>query len=236
MAKIISWTHQFKWESPYTRPPQGDVLLIEIETDSQETPPEIERLRPAYPPGCGYAHILYCNKLESIEGTFEVKAIQVAAFARQMEAEAEAIKAEVERMERRRFDIVAAWSVDRLGRSLQHLVAFLEDIHGLGIDLYLHQQGIDTTTPAGRAMFQMLGVFSEFERAMIRDRVNTGLARAKAQGKTLGRPTVKPAIEEQIRVSLAAGVGIGKTARTLGVGCSVVQRVKKQTHTGTQPS
>lgn len=61
-TKPTTWTHQFKWGNPYTRPPQGDVLLIEIETDSQETPPEIERLRPAYPPGCGYAHILYCNK------------------------------------------------------------------------------------------------------------------------------------------------------------------------------
>jgi len=127
---------------------------------------------------------------------------------------------------RRRFDLVAAWSVDRLGRSLQHLVAFLEDIQGLGIDLYLHQQGIDTSTPAGKAMFQMLGVFSEFERAMIRTRVHAGLNRARAQGKVLGRPMVKPDIEEAIRASLAAGTGIGKTARTLGVGSSTVQRIK----------
>jgi DNA invertase Pin-like site-specific DNA recombinase len=89
---------------------------------------------------------------------------------------------------RRRFDVVAVWSVDRLGRSLQDLVAFLSDIHGFGIELYLHQQGIDTTTPAGKVMFQMLGVFAEFERAMIRDRVKSGLIRAKANGVTLGRP------------------------------------------------
>ena len=88
---------------------------------------------------------------------------------------------------RRKFDMVAAWSVDRLGRSLRHLVAFLDELHALKIDLYMHQQGIDTTTPAGKAMFQMMGVFAEFERAMIRERINAGLARARAQGKRLGR-------------------------------------------------
>jgi DNA invertase Pin-like site-specific DNA recombinase len=127
---------------------------------------------------------------------------------------------------RRSFDVIAAWSVDRLGRSLQHLVAFLEDVHHLGIDLYLHQQGIDTTTPAGKAMFQMLGVFSEFERAMIRDRVNAGLARAKANGKTLGRPRTENGTEAAIRQSLAEGTGILKAAKKHGVGTSVVQRIK----------
>jgi hypothetical protein len=73
---------------------------------------------------------------------------------------------------RRRFDVVMAWSVDRLGRSLQDLCGFLSELHSLGIDLFLHQQGIDATTPAGKAMFQMMGVFAEFERSMIRERVN----------------------------------------------------------------
>src|SRR5215469_4343497 len=68
---------------------------------------------------------------------------------------------------RREFDMVAAWSVDRLGRSLQDLVGFLGEIHGAGVDLYLHQQALDTGTPAGKAMFQMLGVFAEFERSVI---------------------------------------------------------------------
>lgn len=89
---------------------------------------------------------------------------------------------------RRRFDVVMAWNVDRLGRSLQDLCGFLAELHSLGIDLFLHQQGIDTTTPAGKAMFQMMGVFAEFERAMIRERVKAGIARAKANGKHCGRP------------------------------------------------
>ena len=84
---------------------------------------------------------------------------------------------------RKEFDLVAAWSVDRLGRSLLDLVQVLQELHGKGIDLYLHQQGIDTTTPSGKAMFQMMGVFAEFERSMIHERVMAGLARAKAEGK-----------------------------------------------------
>jgi DNA invertase Pin-like site-specific DNA recombinase len=127
---------------------------------------------------------------------------------------------------RRRFDVVAAWSVDRLGRSLQDLVHFLEELHGLGLDLYLHSQGLDTGTSSGRAMFQMLGVFSEFERALIRERVAAGLARARAEGKRLGRPQASADIEAAIRASLAAGTGVLKTAKALGVGTSVVQRVK----------
>jgi DNA invertase Pin-like site-specific DNA recombinase len=86
-----------------------------------------------------------------------------------------------------KFDVVMAWSVDRLGRSLRDLVGFLNEIHALKIDLYLHQQGIDTATPAGKAMFQMMGVSAEFERAMIQERVGAGLARAKDERKTLGR-------------------------------------------------
>jgi DNA invertase Pin-like site-specific DNA recombinase len=69
----------------------------------------------------------------------------------------------------RQFDVVMAWSVDRLGRSLQDLIGFLSEIHALKVDLYLHQQGLDTRTPAGKAMFQMMGVFAEFERSMIQE-------------------------------------------------------------------
>src|SRR3981189_3628718 len=90
---------------------------------------------------------------------------------------------------KRQFDGIMAWSVDRLGRSLQDLVKFLSEIHSLKVDLYLHQQGLDTTTPAGKAMFQMMGVFAEFERAMIQERVRAGLARAKSEGKRLGSPS-----------------------------------------------
>jgi DNA invertase Pin-like site-specific DNA recombinase len=127
---------------------------------------------------------------------------------------------------RREFDMIAAWSVDRLGRSLQDLVAFLSEIQVAGVDLYLHQQAINTSTPAGRALFQMMGVFAEFERAMIRERVNAGIARAKAKGQRFGRPRVDPEVEEYVREQLRAGYGILKVARLAGVGSGTVQRVK----------
>ncbi|MFG1465289.1 recombinase family protein [Xanthobacter sp. DSM 24535] len=126
---------------------------------------------------------------------------------------------------RREVDMVAAWSVDRLGRSMPDLVAFLSDLHARGADLYLHQQAMDTTTPSGRAMFQMMGVFAEFERAMIQERVKAGLARARAEGRKLGRPTIGTDMEARIRALRAQGMGIVKVAKTLGIGVSAVQRV-----------
>jgi DNA invertase Pin-like site-specific DNA recombinase len=123
------------------------------------------------------------------------------------------------------FDMVAAWSVDRLGRSLTELLGVLQGLHDKGVDLFLHQQGLDTSTTAGKAMFQMLGVFAEFERGIIRERVNAGLARARAKGTKLGRRPVKPAVEARIRELKAEGMGILKIGRTVGVGTSVVQRV-----------
>jgi DNA invertase Pin-like site-specific DNA recombinase len=126
---------------------------------------------------------------------------------------------------RREFDVLAAWSVDRLGRSLQHLVRFLDEIHSKRVDLYLHQQGIDTTTPAGKALFQMCGVFAEFERSMIQERVKAGLARARAQGKVLGRPRVHEKIEATVRALRAKGRGIHAIAKEAGLGVGTVQRI-----------
>jgi DNA invertase Pin-like site-specific DNA recombinase len=130
---------------------------------------------------------------------------------------------------KRQFDVVMAWSVDRLGRSLQDLIGFLSELHALGIDLFLHQQGLDTTTPAGKAMFQMLGVFAEFERSMIKERVRAGLARAKAAGTKLGRPSLPRAKEEAIRTALSqpGRPGVRKIAAQFGVDPSTVQRISR---------
>jgi DNA invertase Pin-like site-specific DNA recombinase len=133
---------------------------------------------------------------------------------------------------RRRFDIVMAWSVDRLGRSLQDLIGFLSELHSLGIDLFLHQQGLDTTTPSGKAMFQMLGVFAEFERAMIQERVRAGLSRAKAEGKRLGRPPIPAETERAVRLALKKKnrPGLRKIAAVIGVGVGTVQRISRGLH------
>src|SRR3979409_1023486 len=130
----------------------------------------------------------------------------------------------------RKFDLVMAWSVDRLGRSLQDLSGFLSELHSLGIDLFLHQQGLDTTTPSGKAMFQMLGVFAEFERAMIQERVRAGLARAKAEGTQLGRPKIAEQIERAIQSALKKKdrQGLRKIASTVGVGVGTVQRISRE--------
>ena len=133
---------------------------------------------------------------------------------------------------RREFDIVAVWSSDRLGRSLAHLVEVLQTIRDAGLGLYIHTQALDTTTPAGRAMFQMLGVFAEFERELIVARVNAGMARAKLEGtksgKAIGRPLVSDAREKAARAELAKGTGILKTAKLIGLGSSTVQRIKRE--------
>ena len=127
------------------------------------------------------------------------------------------------------FDVVASWSVDRLGRSLLDLIGMLQEMHSVGVDLYLHQQGINTTTPAGKAMFQMMGVFAEFERSMIKDRVKSGLDRAREHGtksgKAIGRPAASQALEVRIRELRAENHGILKIAKMVGCGTSVVQRV-----------
>jgi DNA invertase Pin-like site-specific DNA recombinase len=127
------------------------------------------------------------------------------------------------------FDMVASWSVDRLGRSLTDLLGILQGLHEKGVGLFLHQQGLDTTTTAGKAMFQMLGVFAEFERGIIRERVNAGLARARAKGVKLGRRRVKPSVETQIVALREKGHGILSIGKQLGVGTSVVQRVFRET-------
>jgi DNA invertase Pin-like site-specific DNA recombinase len=132
---------------------------------------------------------------------------------------------------KREFDIVMAWSVDRLGRSLQDLVGFLSELQALRIDLFLHQQGIDTTTPAGKALFQMMGVFAEFERAMIQERVRAGLRRAVSEGKQLGRPPLDPALEERVRKALNArretGEGVRKIAQRFGLSPTTVQKISR---------
>ncbi len=130
----------------------------------------------------------------------------------------------------RKFDVVMAWSVDRLGRSLQDLVGFLSELHALRIDLFLHQQGLDTTTPAGKAMFQMMGVFAEFERSMIQERVRAGLRRAKEEGKQLGRPRIATDLERRILAALKAPgrtEGVRKIAARFGVDPSTVQRISR---------
>ena len=110
--------------------------------------------------------------------------------------------------QRRRFDIVMAWAIDRLGRSLIDLLSTIQQLETCGVDLYLDQQAIDTTTPTGRLMFRITGAFAEFERSMIRQRIRAGLRRAKEAGKRLGRPRIPSELEKRIQSQLRAGKGM----------------------------
>jgi DNA invertase Pin-like site-specific DNA recombinase len=129
---------------------------------------------------------------------------------------------------RRRFDVVMAWAIDRLGRSLIDLLGTIQQLEACGVDLYLDQQAIDTTTPTGRLMFQITGAFAEFERSMIRQRVRAGLKRAKEAGKRLGRPRIPAELQKRIQGQLRAGRGMLAIARDLGAGTGTVQRIARE--------
>jgi DNA invertase Pin-like site-specific DNA recombinase len=201
-----------------TSKPQRVALYARVSTDKQSTENQLRELREAADRMCW-----------DVVGEYVDHGIS-GAKSRKDRPRLDALLKGVARKE---FDIVAAWSVDRLGRSVIDLVELLQELHSMGVDLYLHQQGINTTTPAGKALFGMMGVFAEFERGMIRERVNAGIARARKNGtksgNPIGRPTVADDVEERIRALRAEGVGMVKIAKKLGCGVSVVQRVSATT-------
>ena len=130
--------------------------------------------------------------------------------------------------QRHRFDVVMVWAIDRIGRSLIDLLGTIQHLEACGVDLYLDQQAIDTTTPSGKLMFQVTGAFAEFERAMIRQRIHAGLERAVANGKTLGRPLNDRRAIEKARLALSGGMGINKVAKQVGLSNSTVARLKAE--------
>jgi DNA invertase Pin-like site-specific DNA recombinase len=143
---------------------------------------------------------------------------------------------------RRRFDVVMAWAIDRLGRSLIDLLGTIQHLEAASVDLYLEQQAIDTTTPMGKLLFQITGAFAEFERTMIKQRITAGLKTVKAtiaaKGKftarssgivreRLGRPNADPKKLEAARRYLAEGMGVLKAAKLARLGTGTVQRLKQ---------
>ncbi len=127
---------------------------------------------------------------------------------------------------RRKFDMVMCWSIDRLGRSLQHLVEILNELQALKIDLYFQQQGMDTSTPSGRMIFSVFGAIGEFERNLIRERVLAGQQRAKANGVKLGRPSkMNDGMRSAVKLLREKGMGIKQIARELQIGVGTVYSV-----------
>ena len=124
---------------------------------------------------------------------------------------------------KKEWDSILVWSVDRLGRSLKDLVGFLDEINSVGCDLYIHQSGIDTSTPSGRLMFSMVSCFSEFERSMISERVKLGMQRTD---KKIGRPTnINEGLINSVKFMRGQGVAIKKIAKELKIGVGTVYKV-----------
>ncbi len=126
---------------------------------------------------------------------------------------------------RRRFDVLVCWRLDRLGRNLKHLVTLIEDLQALGIAFVSLGEGIDCTTPAGKLQLHILAALAEFERGRIRERVLAGLARARTQGKRLGRPKASVPIA---RVQHVGDLSVDEAAQVLGVSRSTVKRWRRQ--------
>ncbi|QDD11082.1 recombinase family protein [Candidatus Methylopumilus planktonicus] len=126
----------------------------------------------------------------------------------------------------RRFDMVICWSIDRLGRSLQNLIEILNELQSLKVDLFFMQQGMDTSTSAGRMMFSIFGALAEFERNLIRERVIAGQQRAISQGVKMGRPTkMNDGMKNAIKLLRERGIGIKQIARELKIGIGTVYSV-----------
>ena len=158
-----------------------------------------------------------------IVGTFKDEGIS-GAFGREVRAQYDAM---LKQGVQAKYDVVMAWDVSSLSRSLSDLVSTLDDLHACGIDLYLHQQAVDTTTPAGKAMFQMCGVFAEFERGMLSERVKAGLNRARAEGKILGRPLKVANIKDILR-DRAKGKTIRAIAKDKNLSVGKVHKLLKE--------
>jgi DNA invertase Pin-like site-specific DNA recombinase len=177
----------------------------------------------------GYARV---SKGDDQTNLLQAKALRAASCRRVFEEAASGgrwDRPELHRMldQLRAGDTIVVWKLDRLSRSLKDVLHIMERIAQAGAGFRSITESIDTTTPAGRMMMQMVGSFAEFERAMIRERVKSGLERAKAQGKMLGRPSTQPEKVEAIKAGLqAGGAGIIRLAKLHGVGVGTVQRIK----------
>lgn len=137
-----------------------------------------------------------------------------------------ALSALIKAATRGEFDLLAVWSIDRLGRSLQHLVETVNELRSVGVDLYIHQQSLDTSTPAGKLAFSVFGALAEYERELIRERVRAGLDRARRNGTRLGRPTnLNASVRAAIIALRAKDHPIRKIASQLKVGTGTVYRV-----------
>ena len=135
-----------------------------------------------------------------------------------------ALQEMIEAARKRRFDILIVWKLDRLSRSLKDLINTLDELGTCGVDFVSYDNNLDTSTPTGKLVFQIVGAVAEFEKDIIRDRVISGLANAKAKGKQLGRPTLPLHILNKAIELKAAGHSLRSIERKLGVGEGTIRK------------
>ena len=188
-------------------------IYSRVSTERQTVANQVSELR-AWAERCGH----------TVVAEYEDHAISGAKGRDQRPAFDRMLKGAV----RREFDIIAVWSSDRLGRSLQHLIEVLQTIRDTRTGLYIHTQALDTTTPTGRAMFGMLAVFGEFEREMIVARVKAGLGRARDEGKCLGRPRLPKDMRDAAIKALSQGASVRTAAQVSGASIGTIAALRKQ--------
>jgi DNA invertase Pin-like site-specific DNA recombinase len=187
--------------------PHRAAIYVRVSTHDQEVENQLEELR-RFVEARGWEAREYLD--EGVSGALEQRP---------------ALNALVRDAKRRRFDVLVCWRLDRLGRSLKHLITLLDDLQALGVAFVSLAEGIDATTPAGKLQMHILGAISEFERARCAERVRAGLARVKRQGRQLGRPRVAVSADALARV---AGLSTRQAARQLGVSASTIRRRLRQ--------
>ena len=187
--------------------PHRAAIYVRVSTHDQEVENQLEELR-RFVEARGWEAREYLD--EGVSGALEQRP---------------ALNALVRDAKRRRFDVLVCWRLDRLGRSLKHLITLLDDLQALGVAFVSLAEGIDATTPAGKLQMHILGAISEFERARCAERVRAGLARVKRQGQRLGRPRVEVSADALARV---AGLSTRQAARQLGVSASTIRRRLRQ--------
>ena len=187
--------------------PHRAAIYVRVSTHDQEVEGQLEELR-RFVEARGWEAREYLD--EGVSGALEQRP---------------ALNALVRDAKRRRFDVLVCWRLDRLGRSLKHLITLLDDLQALGVAFVSLAEGIDATTPAGKLQMHILGAISEFERARCAERVRAGLARVKRQGRRLGRPRV--AVSEDA-LAAVAGLSTRQAARQLGVSASTIRRRLRQ--------
>lgn len=185
-------------------------MYVRVSTDEQETDMQEVELR-EYCEKRGWSCVLYRDKAQS-----------------GAKNDRPALNQMLSDMRRRRFDVVVVWKLDRLARSLKQLLIIGEECRSLGVDLVSLRQNIDTTLPAGRLTFQILGAVAEFERELLRERVKAGMAQARRTGKHVGRPalrTFQPLDIERMRELRSNGTSVRRLAKDFSTSQWMVARL-----------